>query len=315
MPKYRVAPIFLIRTAGVPFDILERLATRETSALARELLRKRERLSESRARAEKFLGSRDCGLSAEASRSCRNTLRTELWPNGSFGQPPPAIAQFLESARVVSSLAGQLEETLARELEAARANLSHASQAILPPYLLFSAGEFGDRLSGPPSSHGSLPPRNARARDRERHLLLYLQRVCAKNDTFSEFGPSAWGRSGWRRAFRFLPREGGAKREAFLERWTAHALVSALNRDPETRLEMAPRLNPNGRSMGNSFVLERERMREFRWRRKRTRSSVRCDGTTPAHSLGVARDLLDDLAATRVILWEAEVPAHGAARL
>ncbi len=308
MPKYRVAPIFLIRAAGVPFDVLERLSTRGASALARELLRQRDRLSKSRARAEEFLGSRDCGLSAEASRSCRTTLRTGRWPNGSIGQPPPAIAQFLESARVASSLAVQLEETLAGELEAARANLSHAGEAILPPYLLFSAGEFSDRLSGRPSGDATLPPRNARTRERERHLLLYLQRVCAKNDTFSEFGPSAWGRSSSAAGVSFSPGESGGKREAFLERWTAHALASALNRDPETRLELSPRLNPNGRLTGNSFLLT-ENGETVPLTQEAYEIAVRCDGTTPAHSLGAARDLLDELAAHRVILWEAEVPA------
>ena len=37
--------------------------------------------------------------------------------------------------------------------------------------------------------------------------------------------------------------------------------------------------------------------------------ALRCDGTSPAHSLGAALDLLENLAAQGVILWEAEVPA------
>src|SRR5260370_23894363 len=44
------------------------------------------------------------------------------------------------------------------------------------------------------NADAALPPRNSRTRERERHLLLYLQRVAAKNDTFSEFGPSGWGK-------------------------------------------------------------------------------------------------------------------------
>src|SRR4029077_13238338 len=81
---------------------------------------------------------------------------------------------------------------------------------------------------------GVLPMRNKRARERERHLLLYLQRIAAKNDTFSEFGPSGWGKidkniSG----MSISPAPGVAKREAFLERWTAHAVAAAVNADPE----------------------------------------------------------------------------------
>jgi len=36
--SYRVAPIFLIRLAGVPFDSIERLTTPETTTTARGLM-------------------------------------------------------------------------------------------------------------------------------------------------------------------------------------------------------------------------------------------------------------------------------------
>ena len=36
--SYRIAPIFLIRMAGVPFEALEKLATIETSRAGRELI-------------------------------------------------------------------------------------------------------------------------------------------------------------------------------------------------------------------------------------------------------------------------------------
>ena len=220
MPKYRVAPLFLIRAAGVPFDILERLSTRGASGLARELLIQRGRLAASKARAGEFLGSPDCGLSAEASRASRTALRTGRWAGGPVGQPPSAIALFLEHARVTSSLVAQLEETVARELEVARRNLAQASQAILPPYLLFSAGEFSDRLGGLLDGAENLPPRNARTRERERHMLLYLQRVCAKNDTFSEFGPSAWGSSSEATGVSFSP---------VRRRWQARGISGTLD--------------------------------------------------------------------------------------
>ena len=89
------------------------------------------------------------------------------------------------------------------------------------------------------ATSGALPRRNAKAGDRERHLLLYLQRVSTKNDTFSEFGPSGWGKiDNHISGVSLAPEPGIAKREAFLERWTAHATAAAINADPE---------NPNGK--------------------------------------------------------------------
>src|SRR6202040_1584715 len=42
---YRVAPIFLIRAAGAPFEVLKELATRDTNRAAHELLVRQDKLS------------------------------------------------------------------------------------------------------------------------------------------------------------------------------------------------------------------------------------------------------------------------------
>lgn len=56
MPSaYRVAPIFLIRMAGVPFETLERLSTRGTTQIARELLVRQDRFGQAKADLEEFL--------------------------------------------------------------------------------------------------------------------------------------------------------------------------------------------------------------------------------------------------------------------
>jgi len=58
---YRVAPIYLIRLAGAPFDVIERLATPQTNEAARALGAGKagaidlNRLSEGKARLEKIL--------------------------------------------------------------------------------------------------------------------------------------------------------------------------------------------------------------------------------------------------------------------
>ncbi len=176
--SYRVAPIFLIRLAGVPFERVECLATPETLSAARSLI--------------------------------------------------------LESS--TPGEGKKIETILERELENARRCLLDFARTILRRYLIFSAEGMRDRISSlmETDSTAALGPRNSRARDRERHLLLYLQRVAAKNDTFSEFGPSGWGTTnGNISGVTLRPALGIAKREAFMERWTAHALADVINADPE----------------------------------------------------------------------------------
>src|SRR5438067_10855240 len=150
----------------------------------------------------------------------------------------------------------QLARSLEIELASVRAKLWSAARTILAPYLVF-AGAGARELLGHllDSRTEDMGHRNSRSGDRERHLLLYLQRVSAKNDTFSEFGPSAWGssRSG-EAVLSFEARPGMARRDVFLERWTAHALAAGINADPETFLERCPRLNPSGILIGHRFV-------------------------------------------------------------
>ncbi|MEO5720606.1 MAG: hypothetical protein ABIR71_03935 [Chthoniobacterales bacterium] len=312
MSSYRVAPIFLIRAAGVPFDHLERLATRRTAEAARTLLVRREELSKARSAAEGFIGTRESGLSADDSRAYRSFLRPNAIVPEAHDNLPEPMRIFLnaacQSAVAEAEVAGHLE----KEFASARSVLLVSSQSVLPPYLIFSPGKFRDRLTigaDDANSVRALAPRNARAREQDRHLLLYLQRVCAKNDTFSEFGPSAWGTVGGEASrVAFAPVRGVARREVFLERWAAHHLAAALNRDPETRPEVCPRLNPNGRVEG-SFFLRLDHDETIPLSPAELDLLARCDGLTPAHALGDAANALENLARLGVILWETEVPA------
>ena len=303
MSPYKVAPLFLIRATGVPFEHLTRLGTTRSSSLARQLLVRRNELVASRNRAEEFVGSRASGLSADESRQYRMLLRRPASANGSSTEMPEPISRFASIAASIHTLETEIDAALEEELERARASLMESARTVLPGYLVFGAGEFRDRL---PVEGESLAPRNARTRERERHFLLYLQRVCAKNDTYSEFGPSAWGMVSDELAFSAEQRI--ARREAFLERWTAHTFAAALNADAETRVELAPRINPNGRIEDDGFLLcdsgemiplsstEIDLLRH-------------CDGKTPAHQLTASVELLSELATKRVINWQLEVPA------
>ncbi|HWY40427.1 MAG TPA: hypothetical protein VNX27_06500 [Chthoniobacterales bacterium] len=73
-----------------------------------------------------------------------------------------------------------------------------------------------------------------------------MQRVSAKNDSLSAFGPEGWGEVGnVESAVRLAPEPGISKRETFLERWTAHAAAAAVNADPEVKSKIeVPALEP-----------------------------------------------------------------------
>ena len=246
---YRIASPFLIRLAGVPFDVLEELATPNIFAAARHLLARENELHQVKNTALEFVTRRDSGLSSEEFAAWRIAIRRDKIPEQKI---PQQLQEYTRVATAAKQARSQLEHQLEEELTRARRALLQTSRRILPRYLVFGSGDVHHLID---HSGSELPPRNSRVRERERHLLLYLQRIAAKNDTFSEFGPSAWGsatQSG--SALKFEPRPGIARREVFLERWTAHALAAAINSDPQTFLERRPRLNPNGILIHNRLV-------------------------------------------------------------
>ncbi len=221
--------------------------------------------------------------------------------------PPPTEAGHRCSADAETTFSNEFE----RELNAARAALLESSRRVLPPYLVFGAGRelLTKLLARGADEWTQQPNRNARARERERHLLLYLQRVCSKNDTFSAFGPSAWGSVRSDKPLAVPSSVSGiSRRDTFLERWTAHALAGAVNADPLARAELAPRLHPNGRIEGETFFSTDSGL-QIPLSPDVIRIISLCNGSSPAHALGVSNEVLEDLAQQDILRWEMEVPA------
>jgi len=272
--------------AGVPFDVLDSLSTPATAAAARRVLVGREAVAQ-----EKSDSASPCSPAA--------TIPTPLEPT--------------EAARELAVAEITFKNEFQRELNLARAALLESSRRVLPPYLVFAGGgvrELLAKLLGQGAGEWTQQSnRNARAGDRERHLLLYLQRVCAKNDTFSAFGPSAWGSVSSDRPLAVSSSASAiSRRDTFLERWASHTVAAAMNADPEVRAELSPRLHPNGRIEGNQLIftdtgetspLEADTIALLN----------RCNGKTPAHALGAPNQTLEDLAQQNILRWEMEVPA------
>ncbi|MEY2508654.1 MAG: hypothetical protein QOH01_2983 [Verrucomicrobiota bacterium] len=294
--------------AGVPFDLVERLATPETARLARELVVRQDEFARAKTEVEGLLRHRGHGLSEELFRAWRKAIRSGTMPPAGDA-PSSAFAKCWQCASQLAAAETSLEESLQRELTAARTNLLAAARTVLPPYLVFTAEGLRERLAAQSADSGVLPPRNKSSRAHERHLLLYLQRIAAKNDSLSAFGPEGWGTiDGAPADLTLSPMPGIAARETFLERWTSDGLAAAVNADPETRMEISPRLNPNGLLLGGRFQLT-DTGETIDLDEPTTALLQRIDSKTPAHSLGVDGSVLEQLAAKKIIRWEMEVPA------
>lgn len=299
--------------AGVSFDLLENLGTPATIVAARELLGRREELRRAKSTVERLLRSPDHGLSVEAYRALRVAIRSGGVLTPSAGPQSQESAAYSTAAASLEEAESRLQKTLEGEIGAARVALLESTRTALAPYLVFGGTGvrevLADLITKGAGERGPLPPRKKRERARERHLLLYLQRIAAKNDTLSEFGPGGWGTiEGKRSALKVAPGPGIAARETFLERWTAHGVAAALNADPEVRRELSPRLHPNGRIAGDQFVFT-DTADTTPLDPKTLGILARCNGATPAHLFGEEMSTLEELAARNMIRWEVEVPA------
>jgi Lantibiotic dehydratase, N terminus len=317
---YRIASPFLVRLAGVPFDSLEKLTTPHVSRAAREIIRHQDELLPLRRAAWKFILSRESSLTRAEANTWRKALRHAEVPGKKI---PEQLRDFAAATTALKAaklqMAGALDDAVAQ----ARRALFDVCTRFLPAYLVFGSGEV-HHLMDAPLAIDDLPARNSQERKRERHLLLYLQRIAAKNDTFSEFGPCAWvGREQPATGLKFEARPGVAQRETFLERWCAHALAAVLNADAEIFPELRPRLNPNGRLVANRFIAT-DRGKTVELTPEQMEIVARCDGQTPVRELVKCPEIGDetelvpsnhesqiihDLVSKEVLIAAIEVPA------
>lgn len=301
--RYELQPMYEVRLAGVAFEVLERLATPDVARAARIVI-------EHDAALDRAAEHAVAELSGDPDRKRRNRVRKLLDRRASvaaeLASGLASLARF-ETARVARELAStELATILADALGRTRTALRALAADVLPPFAVFASDELFDRIAEVAADPDAGRP-TSDARRLERHLALCLQRLCAKNDTVSEFGPSSWGRvADATEAVAFAPQPGIARRIAYLEKWVVVALVAAINADPEVRAELAPRLHPYGAWDGDRFV--RDDTSEVIDLDPRALSLARsCDGRTPAHELG-ALDVLATLADRGVIVWTFEVP-------
>ncbi|HEY6101049.1 MAG TPA: lantibiotic dehydratase, partial [Anaeromyxobacter sp.] len=308
---YELADLFQIRMAGVPYDVLEPLATPRAIALARELGAQMRAVDAAARAALEVLRAGGGGLADPDRQQVRNAIGKRLPPGELPAGAAPELAAYGAALQARDAIRTRHDAAAVEELASAARALDLAARTFMPDYSVFMSAPveelaFDDDASLPDGGdrqHESRRPRRWRA-----HLLLYVQRLATKNETLSAFGPSGWGtvdRSA--KGLRLEPRP-GLRRHAFLERGVADAVVAAMNRDPAVRPEIAPRLHPAGRLAQGEFV-RLDTGARLPLDGEARALAARCDGRTPAHALAGAEGL-GPLAEAGVVLWAAETPRY-----
>jgi hypothetical protein len=303
--RYALAPLFPIRMAGVAFDVLDAAATPKAVGLARELSAQAEAV-ERLARAALQALRRD--PTARRSRVHARVVGMRLTFRELPADTIPEVRAYAAAAAELERLRAAHRDALDTEQDAGFRALRRTALGFMPDYVLFASPAIEELVADirPDGEWGSRATAGVRAR-RDRTLLMYVQRVATKNETLSAYGPLAWGRiEATARGFRPEPRT-ELRRLVYFERWVADAIVAAMNADPATRAEVAPRLHPHGRVEGDAFVRLDTGARVPLDGEARALLE-RCDGTRPAHGLG-APERLAALAEQGVVLWAVETPA------
>lgn len=300
---YELAPLFQIRMAGVPFDALEGIATPRATALAREIGARAEALDGAARAALEALRGSPAGLRPRKVERLRRDLGMRLALREVPDGAPAAVAAYAAEVASLEALRLRHAEIRGEELDLAARALHAAARRWLAGYSVFASTSvealaFDDVAGAAPASWDHT---------RDRTILMYLQRLATKNETFSSYGPSGWGRvDAATRGLRLEPRP-ELRREVSLERWVADAVVAAMNLEPAVRGEVAPRLHPSARleeaaavrlDTGARIPLDAEARALLR----------RCDGKTPAHALG-SPERLEALARAGALHWRVDCPA------
>jgi hypothetical protein len=242
--QWRPASVLVLRMAGFPFDWLDRLAAPDVVERSLDLLAAEDRLTRCRDRAQspesrdRAAGPRDRALLRAMARGVAHRGDTEELAD---------IATEYAAARSDHAAAEQAYATAhhdrAQESAARLVGLFRDCPA-LRDMILVSNEDIHPRLTSW-LDHTPADPADWRKKDRANvaTLVRYIQRVCAKNDTTSHFGPIATGRLD-EREDGVSWRPTGLVRRTALSRWAVDAVARQLCRNPATWPWLRPRRAP-----------------------------------------------------------------------
>jgi Lantibiotic dehydratase, N terminus len=184
-----------------------------------------------------------------------------------------------------------------------------------------SARQALDRLA----STGPQPPRNRRERERERMVIRYWQRYCAKTETIGFFGPICWATVDPAAAGMIVQPGPGLlrTRRVYLEHWAVAEVAERLASDPAVRRWLPPVLQPH-LSLRQGQVIHPTKP-AVALSPAEAAVLAAADGRRPARDIAdvVVADagsglrkqadvylLLDRLCARGLVRWTLDVPVH-----
>lgn len=227
--QWTIGSVFVLRHAGFPFDWLEELGWSSAfEQLVAALLDAEEALIASTA--------------TEAGPKALARLRQDV-QCGREPVPPAGVTGWAERIASWRAARRAVEERYPAELAELRARLHRraADETIQEAVFLSNPAVYAnvwERYLG-----RALQPLNAERRRVERVVYTYLQRLCAKNETTSFFGPMGYGE--------IVPEDGfevrverTQPRRTMLSYWAVCALANVINREQELFTALPVARNP-----------------------------------------------------------------------
>ncbi|PTL85168.1 lantibiotic dehydratase [Vitiosangium sp. GDMCC 1.1324] len=218
MKGWNLFPHLVVRTTGFAFERLERLGCPEAAASARKLWAEQRELEALKASGPRLRRPPSAVLAA---------LKAGRPVDVAGLESPEFFAAYNVHARAAQEAASEFEAAFTRE--SARVEESLAALRTEPRFLEAVAS------SSPPVARDLIAGRDGARLKRQ--VASYLQRLCAKNETMSFFGPINYGRVEPEAPTGVTVRWSGPEllvgRNTFAASWLVLGLVRAIAADPE----------------------------------------------------------------------------------
>jgi hypothetical protein len=251
---------FVLRGAGFPAALAERLAQPACASAADELIQAEDILEE---RFQQAIRSFNSALDQFASEGMdrederfkavlrarrrladRKIPETSGLPQQLAAKLPPITLALNERDRLRPQWEDRFTQCIASQSDALQA---FAADARFQEAVIWQNRQAFE-TAVQPAARGLKPyTRNQRQRNHEQLIARYAQRYCVKNDSIGFFGPVVWGQIGQgERIFEMLP--GPAltnKRQTYFEAWAIHRCAASLSLLEGMDWWIPPRLAPD----------------------------------------------------------------------
>ncbi len=231
---WTLAPHFVLRHAGLPFDWVESLgAPRSVLDACEAVLDVEDELA--------------VLLGESAPEAVRTLTR---------GGHPPVPARARAAVARWRAAFDRLADEQAAHLPALRERLRRlaADPRFRDAVFTSNPGMYDGMLNAAPAP--AQVPDTAKHRRVERQLYTYLQRFCAKNETASAYGPMGYGQVTDTAAGLSVERSGPPVRRAFLAHWAVTELARAVARDKALAPHIPLRAGLLARRDGDTVAVE-----------------------------------------------------------